>query len=229
MWPFNRKPAQISYQAALPVPTTPATVSATSVQQSSTRAGAVVVERNAHQPQQPIDVRAENITSVIAHGEYMEGNLRFQRGLKIDGRIKGKVEFGLTDGMLVVSENGLVEGDIRGPRAIIVGEVFGNIIILGRLIILPSARIHGDVIANQLTIHEGSSINGRIRTVEDLKQPTTHQHPPTGHLGEGLAPSNVRTQEPQDISSIEQNSQSMQAAPPEPPGVLRFVAPAQAR
>lgn len=167
MWPFNGKAqASTNPTSALVAPLPP------QPRQSHLPAAApvtppVVMERPAPQA---IDVRAENIKSIIAQGEYFEGHLRFQRGLKVDGHIKGNVEFGLTDGMLVVNDKAIVEGDILGPRAIIVGEVVGNLMVTGRLIILPTARIRGDIAAGTLQIHEGASIDGRICTVSDMAE-----------------------------------------------------------
>lgn len=173
MWPFKSN-TQSNHQqvtAVAPVPQ-PAAVS---TNPAASRAVPVVMERPAPQS---IDVKAENIKSIIAQGEFFEGNLRFQRGIKVDGHVKGNIEFGLTDGMLVVNDKGLVEGDIFGPRAIIVGEVVGNIMISGRLIVLPSARIHGDIAAGTLQLHEGSSLDGRICTINDMQQ-RTHEHEAT--------------------------------------------------
>lgn len=170
MWPFKSNAQSIHQQATAvaPVPQPAAVPANTPV----SRSVPVVMERPAPQS---IDVKAENIKSIIAQGEFFEGNLRFQRGIKIDGHVKGNIEFGLTDGMLVVNDKGLVEGDIYGPRAIIVGEVVGNIMISGRLIVLPSARIHGDIAAGTLQLHEGSSLDGRICTINDMQQ-RTHEH-----------------------------------------------------
>lgn len=165
MWPFNKSNSATAQQAAsfeLTQPLAPVPVKA-----PAPRAVPVVMERAVPQS---IDPKVENIKSIIAQGEYFEGNLRFQRGVKIDGHVKGNVEFGITDGMLVVNDKGLVEGDIYGPKAIIVGEVVGNIMISGRLIVLPSARIHGDIAAGTLQLHEGSSLDGRICTINDLEQ-----------------------------------------------------------
>lgn len=126
----------------------------------------VVMERPAPQS---IDVKSENIRSVIAPGEEFQGTLRLQLGIKIDGLIHGDIEFGLTDGMLVLNPKGVVEGNISGPRAIIVGEVRGNVVISGRLIVLSTARIFGDIAAGTLQLHEGAKIDGRIRTLQDMQ------------------------------------------------------------
>ena len=174
MWPFNKNQRQAQANFA-PVPAPIPQASSAPVAQAPVprTTSPVVMERPAPQS---IDVRAEHIKSVIAQDEYFEGHLRFQRGIKIDGHVKGNIEFGITDGMLVVNDKARVEGNIYGPRAIIVGGVTGDIIITGRLIVLPQAKIRGDIAAGTLQFHEGASIEGRICTVNDLQQ-KTHEHP----------------------------------------------------
>lgn len=197
MWPFKSN-AQTNQQSTAVATLQPPV--AAPAQSSAPRAVPVVMERPAPQS---IDVKAENIKSIISQGEYFEGNLRLQRGIKVDGHVKGNIEFGLTDGMLVVNDKAVVEGNILGPRAIIVGEVIGNIIVSGRLIVLPSARIHGDIAAGTLQLHEGSSLDGRICTISDIQQ--------RGH-------EKTATQSPAP------------AEVPEPPAeVLRFVGAGQGR
>ena len=179
MWPFSRKNKQAP--VSVPVLTTSVSVAAPSpIATPTPPATQVVVPKAstavAQTPSHAIDVRAEAIKSVIAAEEFFEGNLHFQHGAKIDGRVRGNINFGLKDGLLVLNESGQVEGNIRGPRAIVVGEVFGNIVVEGKLIILPKARIHGDIAAGTLQIMEGSTINGRIHTVSEYDRLKTFEH-----------------------------------------------------
>lgn len=172
MWPFssNKKP---DTHAARQLPqTVPATMPVPAQRHGN---APVVMERPTPQS---IDVKAENVRSVIAPGEQFDGNLRLQHGIKIDGAIHGDIEFGLTDGMLVLNPSGTVDGNISGPRAILVGAVRGNVMITGRLIILSTARITGDIAAGALQVHEGAKVDGRIRTLQDM-QASMQQDPST--------------------------------------------------
>ncbi|MCL2326287.1 MAG: polymer-forming cytoskeletal protein [Proteobacteria bacterium] len=173
MWPFGKSShqAQITYSPTLNSAQPSAPVTSPALAQA--RPAQMLMERPT--APQPVDIKAENIKSIISQGEWFEGTLRLQKGIKIDGRVTGNIQFGITDGMLVVNDQARVDGDIYGPRAIIVGEVFGNINISGRLIILPSARIHGDIAAGALQLHEGACIDGRICTCSELQQ-KTHEH-----------------------------------------------------
>ena len=126
---------------------------------------------------QSIDIRAENVKSVISEREQISGNLKFRRGLKVDGTVEGNIEFGLDGGLLVVNHSARITRDIFGPKAIGVGEVDGNIMITGRLILLPSARVHGDIIAGALQIQEGATIDGGISSIADSQRTIDAQRP----------------------------------------------------
>lgn len=116
-----------------------------------------------------IDARAEKIKTVIAAGESFDGSMRLRNGVKIDGQVQGEVIFGLDDGMLVLSNSGMIIGDVIGPKAIIQGEVRGNLKITGRVIIMATARITGDIAAGALQVHEGAQIAGRLCPITDLQ------------------------------------------------------------
>ena len=118
---------------------------------------------------QSIDAKAENIKSVLSKDEVVEGNLRFRFGAKVDGKVVGNVHFGSDDGLLVLNRDGMVIGDIIGPRAIILGEVRGNIKVTGKLIIMASARVYGDIISNSITINDGAKIDGRVCSILDYE------------------------------------------------------------
>lgn len=185
MWPFSRKKSVAQNTTALAP--SPSTAVARPVASSNTLP-AVVSSAGTTSLAKPIDVRTENIKSIISSGEEIAGNLRLQHGIKIAGTVSGDIHFGINDGMLVLVHNGTVRGNILGPKAIIAGEVWGNIVINGRLIILPTARIHGDIAATSLQTHEGASIDGRICTVQDLIE----QHKPSSGGGKGTVDSSMR-------------------------------------
>ena len=168
MWPFSRKKPQ----QPIPLMTTAEKPSAATQSTAVAKQQATVVQAPSHS----VDLRAEGVKSVISSGEYIEGTLRFQNGVKVDGRVKGCIEFGLLDGLLVLNNEGVVEGNIQGPRAIIVGEVFGNVVIKGKLILLPQSRVHGDIAAGTLQVMEGATIHGRITTFSDYDKHRTLEH-----------------------------------------------------
>ena len=103
------------------------------------------------------------IDSLIGTGTTVEGNISFSGGLRIDGEIKGNV---LTSGnqpaVVVLSEHGLVEGEIHASHVVINGTVVGTVIADDSLELQPGAKVKGDVSYAQLEIHLGAVVEGRL-------------------------------------------------------------------
>jgi len=155
MFGFKRKPKPTQIALTSPAPSQQLVVAAPE------QSGALLPAYTDH--------RTEKIKTVIAAGESFEGSMKLRNGIKVDGLIQGEVLFGTDDGMLVVSHTGLIIGDIVGPKAIIQGEVRGNIKITGRAIIMKTARISGDIIAGSVQVQEGAQIAGRLCPITDLQ------------------------------------------------------------
>lgn len=101
-------------------------------------------------------------TSLIARGTVIRGDVRFHGTLHLDGRIEGAVLAEESGAVFTLSENGVVQGEIRVPHAIINGHVHGDIHATERLELAPEARIHGDVHYCTLEMAAGAQVNGRM-------------------------------------------------------------------
>lgn len=212
MWPFSRKKKVVQD----PTPVVSSVIGAQAAQTARPNTlPAVVPNASSTALAKPVDVRTENIKSIISAGEEIAGNLRLQHGIKIAGTVTGDTHFGMSDGMLVLMHNGCIRGNVLGPRAIIAGEVWGNIVINGRLIILPTARIHGDIAAVSLQTQEGASIDGRICTVQDL---IDQQRPPHG-AGQGTSGDRPQEESHYRGERPMYSQQTQATSPPEPTSV----------
>ncbi|HET6552978.1 MAG TPA: polymer-forming cytoskeletal protein [Dyella sp.] len=101
-------------------------------------------------------------TSLIARGTTIHGDVRFSGTLHLDGRIEGSVLAEEEGAVFTLSENGIVQGEIRVPHAIINGRVQGDIHAADRLELAPEARITGDVHYRTLEMAAGAQVNGRM-------------------------------------------------------------------
>lgn len=101
-------------------------------------------------------------TSLIARGTTILGDVRFSGTLHLDGRIEGSVLAEEEGAVFTLSENGIVQGEIRVPHAIINGRVQGDIHVTNRLELAPEARITGDVHYRTLEMAAGAQVNGRM-------------------------------------------------------------------
>jgi len=109
-----------------------------------------------------INPREEHLTTVISRTSRMRGELTFEEGVKIDGEVQGSVEFGTTDGLCIISKSAVVEGDIKGPRAFILGTIQGDVDIDGVLLLAPTAVVIGNISYGRLIVCEGAQISGQL-------------------------------------------------------------------
>ncbi len=103
------------------------------------------------------------IDSLIGISTRIEGNVRFQGGLRIDGQVKGNV---IAEGeepcMLVISEHAKVEGEVRAAHVVVNGEIVGPVYSSELLELQPRARITGDVNYRALEMHGGALVAGKL-------------------------------------------------------------------
>ncbi|WP_430391859.1 bactofilin family protein [Dyella sp. 20L07] len=101
-------------------------------------------------------------TSLIARGTVIRGDVHFSGTLHLDGRIEGAVLAEEGGAIFTLSENGIVQGEIRVPHAVINGHVHGDIHAGDRLELASEARITGDVHYRTLEMAAGAQVNGRM-------------------------------------------------------------------
>jgi cytoskeletal protein CcmA (bactofilin family) len=95
--------------------------------------------------------------SVLGADLTIKGDLTASADLHIDGRVEGDVACA----NLVQGESSEVVGNITADTARLSGTVHGSIQ-ARELVILRSARIHGDVHYEALTIEQGAQVEGRF-------------------------------------------------------------------
>lgn len=103
------------------------------------------------------------IDSLIGAGTSISGDVSFVGGLRIDGEVKGNVQAsGDQPGTLVVSEHARIEGEIRVSHLVINGTVAGPVHASEFLELQPRARVTGDVEYNNIEMHLGAVVQGRL-------------------------------------------------------------------
>jgi cytoskeletal protein CcmA (bactofilin family) len=103
------------------------------------------------------------IDSLIGDGTIVEGNVIFNGGLRIDGRVKGNVLAGEEQpSTLVLSERARVEGEIRVSHAVINGTVIGPVHATEYVELQPKCNVTGDVHYRTLEIQLGAVVQGRL-------------------------------------------------------------------
>jgi cytoskeletal protein CcmA (bactofilin family) len=105
------------------------------------------------------------IKSLIAQGTRIEGNMKFNEGLRVDGEVFGDIQASAEEAgsLLVISEAAVVQGGVTADHVIINGTVRGPVHARELLELQPKAKIEGDVSYVALEMHQGATISGQLR------------------------------------------------------------------
>lgn len=108
--------------------------------------------------------------TVIGAGTEIFGEIRFQGGLHIDGRVVGDISAGSDDGCaLTLGASGVIEGNLTVPHVIIDGTVVGDVRAGRRAELASGARIRGTLHYGALEMDEGAEVNGKLLHVDDAE------------------------------------------------------------
>ncbi len=125
-----------------------------------------MMKRNKEKISKPV----ETIDTLIGAGSILQGDLEFTGGLRVDGHIKGHVSAqDSNNGTLVLSESGVIEGDVNVPHVVINGTVKGNIASTGHVELQANANINGDIHYKAVEMELGAVLNGSL--VSDVSTP----------------------------------------------------------
>jgi len=98
-----------------------------------------------------------DFTTVIGADAVFKGELSFDKGVRVDGRVEGKIS---TKGSLAISQGGKLEADVNAGAILVEGTVKGNITASDRIELRQSARLEGDIKAAKLIVTEGAAFQG---------------------------------------------------------------------
>jgi cytoskeletal protein CcmA (bactofilin family) len=113
-----------------------------------------------------------SMDSLIGPATWIDGDLLFRGGLRIDGRVRGNVVAeNEQDSYLVVSEHATIEGAVRCAHLIVNGTIQGDVHVSELLEIQPKARILGDISYKVLEIHAGAQVQGRLTHFDCVDNP----------------------------------------------------------
>jgi len=99
-------------------------------------------------------------TTILGRGTTFEGKLIFHGAIRIDGHFKGEI---ISDGTLVVGQEGMIEADMQLSYVVISGEVHGNILADQRVDLKAPAKVFGNIQAPVVVIDEGVIFEGTTR------------------------------------------------------------------
>jgi cytoskeletal protein CcmA (bactofilin family) len=125
------------------------------------------------------DSRPPKIDTLIGKAAHVHGDVDFQGGLHLDGRIDGAVRSGeARDSSLSVSETGSIDGAVQVPNVVLDGTVRGDIHARERVVLGATARVEGNVYYGVIEMTLGAQIVGKLVRLGPDGQVAASQGPP---------------------------------------------------
>ncbi len=112
--------------------------------------------------------KSGDLNTIVGKGSSLEGTLKVENSIRVDGRIKGHVT---TTESLVIGKEGEIEGEIIARNAIIGGHVRGKISTTGKVVLETKAMFQGEMKTARLVIDDGAVFDGRCSMQKDGKLP----------------------------------------------------------
>ena len=94
--------------------------------------------------------------NALVKGTVMEGSLRCENDLRVDGTIKGKIS---CQSKIIIGPTGVVEGEIRCQNAVIEGRFKGVLNVSELLNVRETAEVEGEISTNKLLVQSGARFN----------------------------------------------------------------------
>lgn len=104
----------------------------------------------------------EAITSLVGAATVFTGDLDFQGGLHLDGRVIGDVRGGAGSSSLSVGPGGTIEGSVSVEELVLHGAVRGDVTVRTKVELGPGAQVDGNVSYQVLQMDAGARVNGRL-------------------------------------------------------------------
>lgn len=111
-------------------------------------------------PAAPSVRQADAATGVIAAGSVWDGTLRSDGSVQVFGQAQGTLD---VRDEIYVAEGAVVDARISAQTIVVAGRVSGTIECAGRLEVLPTGHVSGDVTSPTLVVHEGATVEGDLR------------------------------------------------------------------
>ncbi len=96
--------------------------------------------------------------NILGAGTVMEGKLRSQGSVRIDGKLTGEVS---STENVAIGPMGEVEGIVTGKNITIGGKIRGTVTASEKLVFEGKAEVRADIRSSKLVIDEGAVFDGK--------------------------------------------------------------------
>ncbi len=102
------------------------------------------------------------IDTLVGKNTVIRGNVNFSGGLHIEGRVEGNVHADDDGSILILSENGSVQGEVTVPNMVLNGTIEGDVHASEQVELAPRSRVTGNVYYNLIQMAIGAEVNGNL-------------------------------------------------------------------
>jgi cytoskeletal protein CcmA (bactofilin family) len=120
------------------------------------------------------DIEEGRLSGYIGHGTTLAGETSFQKMLRVDGHLTGRITS--DDGTLIVGTSGQVDANIVVATAVINGKVNGDIIATKKLQLVRTAQVVGNIQTPRLVVEDGALVEGNCSMIKSRETPPTAQN-----------------------------------------------------
>jgi len=113
----------------------------------------------------------EQVISIVGPGMKVVGDCDADGAVRVEGVVQGNIRAGKA---VVVGKDGVVEGDIFTQDAVIAGTVRGMIRAESRLEVQGTSRVEGEIVAARMQLEEGAVLNGTVQMGKGGELPVDH-------------------------------------------------------
>lgn len=105
----------------------------------------------------------EKFDTIIGRTTLVEGILKTEEPLRIDGKVQGEV---ISKADLIIGEKSHIAGDVSCQNLMLAGTVQGNIKTTGQLHITSSGKLKGDASIGSFIVDERGMFDGKCTMVQ---------------------------------------------------------------
>ena len=112
---------------------------------------------------------ASSSINLIGAGTVIEGDIRSNGDIRIDGTVIGHV---ISKAKVVIGATGVVEGDVNSQNADVSGVIKGKTAVSELLFLKSSSKVIGDIVTGKLVVEVGATFTGSCNmgpVIKDIK------------------------------------------------------------
>jgi len=156
--------------------------------------------------------------NMVGEGTLFEGTLRAESNVRVSGHIKGKLD---VEGRAIVTQEGVVEGELHATDADVAGSMQGEIHVAERLMLKSTARVDGTIEAGRIKVEEGALFAGECRIGDGVDETVQQQIEAKSAGGSGGARARASSSSPADGTTEPGASRGASADQPAAPDSRR--------